>query len=124
MSKINNIKNVLICGGGLMGSNIAFVVSSVKEYEITVYDKFPVDVEAKIRMSTKQLVEKRSLLPRNSRKDFPASTSHRISIPKALRMLTSLSKLYSKTSTLSRKHLLSLKNAADLTASSAQTPLL
>ena len=47
MSKINSIKNVLICGGGLMGSNIAFVVSSVKEYEITVYDKFPVDVEAK-----------------------------------------------------------------------------
>ena len=29
MSKIDSIKNVLICGGGLMGSNIAFVVSSV-----------------------------------------------------------------------------------------------
>ena len=63
MSKINNIKNVLICGGGLMGSNIAFVVSSVKEYEITVYDKFPVDVEAKIRTSTKQLVEKEIVAP-------------------------------------------------------------
>ena len=41
-----------------MGSNIAFVVSSVKDYEITVYDKFPVDVNAKIHASTKQLVEK------------------------------------------------------------------
>ena len=63
MSKIDSIKNVLICGGGLMGSNIAFVVSSVKDYEITVYDKFPVDVESKIRVSTKQLVDKEIVTP-------------------------------------------------------------
>lgn len=55
---MTDIKNVLIMGGGMMGSNIAFVVSSVKDYEITVYDKFPVDLEAKIRTNTKQLVEK------------------------------------------------------------------
>lgn len=53
-----DIKNVLIMGGGMMGSNIAYVVSSVKEYEITVYDKFPVDLETKIRTNTKQLVDK------------------------------------------------------------------
>ncbi len=54
---INDIKNVLVCGGGLMGSNIAYVISSVKEYEITVYDKFPVDLEKKIRTNTKQLLD-------------------------------------------------------------------
>ncbi len=53
-----NIKNVLIMGGGMMGKNIAFVVSSVKEYETTVYDINDVDVEAGIRQSTKQLVAK------------------------------------------------------------------
>ncbi len=52
------IKNVLICGGGLMGKNIAFVVSSVKDYDITIYDINPVDVEGGIRLSTKQLVDK------------------------------------------------------------------
>ncbi|MCR5482778.1 MAG: 3-hydroxyacyl-CoA dehydrogenase family protein [Clostridia bacterium] len=52
------IKNVLICGGGLMGKNIAFVVSSVKDYDVTIYDINPVDVEGGIRLSTKQLVEK------------------------------------------------------------------
>ena len=54
---INDIKNVLVCGGGLMGSNIAYVISSVKDYEITVYDKFPVDLEKKIRTNTKQLLD-------------------------------------------------------------------
>ena len=53
-----NIKNVLIMGGGMMGKNIAFVVSSVKDYETTVYDINNVDVEAGIRQNTKQLVEK------------------------------------------------------------------
>ena len=55
---MKDIKRVLIMGGGLMGKNIAFVVSSVKDYEITIYDINPVDVEAGIRMSTKQLVDK------------------------------------------------------------------
>lgn len=53
-----NVKNVLIMGGGLMGKNIAFVVSSVKDYNITIYDINPVDVEAGIKTSTKQLVDK------------------------------------------------------------------
>lgn len=54
---MSSIKNVLICGGGLMGKNIAFVVSSVKEHHITIYDVRPVDVKAGIRESTRQLVE-------------------------------------------------------------------
>lgn len=53
-----SIKNVLIMGGGMMGKNIAFVVSSAGEYEITVYDINTVDVEAGIRQNTKQLVDK------------------------------------------------------------------
>lgn len=53
-----NVKNVLVMGGGLMGKNIAFVVSSVKDYRITIYDINPVDVEAGIKTSTKQLVDK------------------------------------------------------------------
>lgn len=52
------IKNVLIMGGGLMGKNIAFVASSAKEHQVTIYDINPVDVEAGIRTSTKELVEK------------------------------------------------------------------
>lgn len=58
MRNMGNIKNVLVMGGGLMGKNIAFVVSSVKDYEITIYDINDVDVPAGIRQSTKQLVEK------------------------------------------------------------------
>ena len=58
-----NIKNVLIAGGGLMGKNIAFVVSSVKDYLITVYDINDVDVAAGIKLSTKQLVDKGIVTP-------------------------------------------------------------
>lgn len=54
---MSSIKNVLVCGGGLMGKNIAFVASSVKEHNITIYDVRPVDVEGGIRETMKQLVE-------------------------------------------------------------------
>lgn len=57
------VKNVLIAGGGLMGKNIAFVVSSVKDYDITIYDINDVDVVAGIKLSTKQLVEKGIVSP-------------------------------------------------------------
>lgn len=53
-----DIRHVLIMGGGLMGKNIAFVVASVKAYDVTVYDINDVDVEAGIRQSTKQLLDK------------------------------------------------------------------
>lgn len=57
MKTFNDIKNVLICGGGLMGKNIAFVMTANKNFNVTVYDINQTDVEAGIRTSTKQLVE-------------------------------------------------------------------
>ena len=53
-----NIKNILICGGGLMGKNIAFVMTQNPAYQVSVYDLYPTDVFAGIRTSTKQLVER------------------------------------------------------------------
>ncbi|MBR6025846.1 MAG: 3-hydroxyacyl-CoA dehydrogenase family protein [Firmicutes bacterium] len=58
-----NVKNVLIAGGGLMGKNIAFVVSSVKDYQITIYDINDVDFVGGIKTSTKQLVDKGIVTP-------------------------------------------------------------
>lgn len=55
---MKDVKNILICGGGMMGSAIAQVMASLPEVSITVYDKFPVDIEAKIRGNMKLLVEK------------------------------------------------------------------
>ena len=55
---MKTIKNILICGGGMMGSAIAQVMASLNDVKITVYDKFPVDVEGKIRSNMKLLVEK------------------------------------------------------------------
>lgn len=77
-SIMGNIKNILVMGGGLMGKNIAFVTSSVKEYDITVYDINPVDIEAGIRQNTKELLEKgiiseEDLLERLSRIHFTQS---------------------------------------------------
>ncbi len=54
---MSNIKNVLIVGGGMMGRNIAFVASSVKEHQVTVYDLKPVDIAGGIRANTAQLLE-------------------------------------------------------------------
>ncbi len=55
---MKNIRNVLIVGGGLMGKNIAFVVSSVKEYRVHIYDINDIDYISGIKVSTKQLIEK------------------------------------------------------------------
>ena len=52
-----DIKNILICGGGMMGKNIAFVFASNPEYKIGVYDLYETDVYAGIRTNTKQLVD-------------------------------------------------------------------
>ena len=51
------IKNILICGGGMMGKNIAFVFASNPEYRIAVYDLYQTDVYAGIRTNTRQLVD-------------------------------------------------------------------
>lgn len=55
---MKDIKNILICGGGMMGSAIAQVMAGLNDVKITVYDKFPVDIQAKIRNNMKLLVEK------------------------------------------------------------------
>ena len=52
-----DIKNILICGGGMMGKNIAFVFASNPDYRIGVYDLYPTDVYAGIRTNTRQLVD-------------------------------------------------------------------
>ena len=57
MKTFDEIKNILICGGGLMGKNIAFVMTANKNLNVIVYDINETDVEAGIRMSTKQLVD-------------------------------------------------------------------
>ena len=55
---MKNIKYILICGGGMMGKNIAFVMASNPDFQIGVYDLFNTDVYGGIRTNTKQLVEK------------------------------------------------------------------
>jgi len=53
-----NIKNILICGAGMMGKNIGFVFASNPDFQVGLYDLYPTDVEAGIRTNTKQLIEK------------------------------------------------------------------
>lgn len=55
---MNSIKNILICGAGMMGKNIAFVMASNPAYQVALYDIYPTDVAAGIRTNTKQLVDK------------------------------------------------------------------
>ena len=60
---MKEVRNILICGGGMMGSAIAQVFAGLDDVTITVYDKFPVDIEAKIRNNMKLLVEKEIVTP-------------------------------------------------------------
>ena len=55
---MKNIKNILICGAGMMGKNIGYVFASNPDFQVAMYDLYPTDVEAGIRTNTKQLVEK------------------------------------------------------------------
>ena len=55
---MKTIKNILICGAGMMGKNIGFVFASNPDFQVGMYDLYPTDVEAGIRTNTKQLVEK------------------------------------------------------------------
>ena len=41
---MKDIKYILICGAGLMGKNIAFVMASNPTYEVGVYDLYETDV--------------------------------------------------------------------------------
>lgn len=55
---MRDIKKFLVCGGGMMGSAIAQILAGLDGAEVTVYDVFPVDIEAKVRNNMKLLVEK------------------------------------------------------------------
>lgn len=55
---MKQIKNVLICGGGMMGKGIAQIFSQKKELNITVYDKFPTDIHSGVRLNLEQLKSK------------------------------------------------------------------
>ena len=58
---MKDIKYILICGAGLMGKNIAFVMASNPTYEVGVSDLYETDVAAGIRTNTKQLIAKGAL---------------------------------------------------------------
>ena len=55
---MKNIKNILICGAGMMGKNIGYVFASNPDFQVGMYDLYPTDVEAGIRTNTKQLLDK------------------------------------------------------------------
>ena len=55
---MREIRNILVCGAGMMGKNIAFVMTAAPEYNVALYDLYEVDVAAGIRANTAQLVEK------------------------------------------------------------------
>lgn len=55
---MRDIKKFLVCGGGMMGSAIAQILAGLEDAEVTVYDVYPIDVEAKVRGNMKLLVEK------------------------------------------------------------------
>ncbi len=56
--KTEDIRRILIAGGGMMGKNIAFVFTSKPEYMVSVYDMYEVDVREGIRKNTAELVRR------------------------------------------------------------------
>ena len=54
---MKEIKNILICGAGMMGKNIGYVFASNPSFQVGMYDLYPTDVEAGIRTNTKQLLD-------------------------------------------------------------------
>ena len=55
---MKEIKNILICGAGMMGKNIGYVFASNPSVQVGMYDLYPTDVEAGIRTNTRQLLDK------------------------------------------------------------------
>lgn len=58
---MKEIRNVLICGGGMMGRGIAHVLSVCEDLKITVYDMFDSPFHDGLRATFKQLVDKNIL---------------------------------------------------------------
>lgn len=55
---MDKTKKILICGAGLMGKNIAYVMAGNPKFEITLYDFKEQEPKESIRKSTVELVEK------------------------------------------------------------------
>lgn len=55
---LKDIHYILVCGGGLMGKNIAYLLAANPDFNIGIYDLYPTDVAEGIRTNTKQLVDK------------------------------------------------------------------
>ena len=78
---MKEIKNILICGAGMMGKNIGYVFASNPGFQVGMYDLYPTDVEAGIRTNTRQLLDKgviteQELSDRLSRISFTLSLIH------------------------------------------------
>jgi 3-hydroxybutyryl-CoA dehydrogenase len=56
--EMKTIRNILICGAGLMGKNIAMVFASNPDFSITLYRRKMDDVHDSIRTNCKQLIDK------------------------------------------------------------------
>lgn len=55
---MEDIQYILICGAGMMGKNIAFVMASNPAYEVGVYDLYETDIPGGIRANTQQMLDK------------------------------------------------------------------
>ena len=55
---MTEIKNIFICGAGMMGKNIAYVFASNPNYKIHLRARHETDVHGGIRTNTKPLIEK------------------------------------------------------------------
>lgn len=54
---MTEIKNILICGAGMMGKNIAYVFTANPAYDVTLYNFREKEVMSSIRENTRPLVE-------------------------------------------------------------------
>lgn len=54
---MKDIQNILICGAGMMGKNIAFVMAGNPAYRVTLYDICENDVYTAIRYNTQELLD-------------------------------------------------------------------
>ncbi len=57
MKKFDEIKNILIVGGGMMGKNIAFVMTENPRLNVAVYDPFLKEIKDGMRANLRELAE-------------------------------------------------------------------
>lgn len=54
---MKEIRNILICGAGMMGKNIALVMAGNPAYQVALYDIYKTDVYAAIRYNAQELLD-------------------------------------------------------------------